>query len=192
MKKILNVLIVGIFTLVLFSVAEAVPLIDLSGVGIGGSITVSGGNASGAGIVIDTLFADETPLNSGYHEVVDGRLSFDTSSDFIKVEGAIPTLGISDGVLLDGSFSSFEILGTAVYGSGPDTKSLELLGALGLSLDTTFEFFGFSIYQYRSNNRLFTSTDIVNTAKVPEPGTLLLLGSGLLGIALYRRKNEIA
>ena len=57
--------------------------------------------------------------------------------------------------------------------------SLNFDGALGLNLTATqgdFYFWGASI----------TASE---TAPVPEPSTLLLLGSGLAGLALYRRKR---
>ena len=71
-------------------------------------------------------------------------------------------------------------------GAGIDTKSPDLLTALGAPTNTAFEFFGFSL---QSVNGIVTSTDILNTAVVPVPAAVWLFGSGLIGLVGVARRR---
>jgi len=178
--------------------------------GLGGTITISGGNAIGTGIPVDTLTISGAPVNNGVFDtqgtVVSGTavggnsaaLSFNTNTGAISIVGGVSALGVPLGTtLLSGTIQSFSLTNGGTLGSitasGTDTKSPLLLAALGLPTSTPFAFFGFSIgFNQAGTGGTYTanSTDIANTS-VPEPASVVLFGSLLLGTGLaIRRKVE--
>lgn len=197
------VVLVGIFSA---GFAMAVPVIDMGtgSAGSGGSIVVSGGNVSGTGILLDTLLIAGAPAGNGTYDLQGTGVgligstaildfSYGGGPNYVTVTGEVSGLGITTStLLLDGSFTSFTYIpGTGIFGSGPDVKDPDLLTAAGLSTLTPFEFFGFSIGTVVLPDGSVTvySTDVLNKA-VPEPTSVLLLGAGLLGLALVRRQME--
>jgi hypothetical protein len=181
----------------------AVPIpvsIDFSG-STGGTLTINSPNVSGTGIVIDrmtVLSVDSitSAVTFTTYAVVGGDLEFNTApASFITVTGAIPSLaGLGSSVtLLSGSFSSWTVGNGLVTGAGPDTKNATLLSDLGFASGTKFEFYGFStgignLIPGHPNQYVANSTDISNSV-VPEPASLLLIGTGLLGIFTWARRK---
>ena len=165
--------------------------------GAGGSLVETNGDVVGTDILIGVLDANNTSAD-GQYQVTDGLLNFDTAADVITIEGSIAGLSISNQVLLSGSFASFTYDASNLYvtsfsGTGPDSKSEDLLTALGVPLETNFDFFGFTIESSLLGE--VVSTDIVNSEvggvapPIPVPAAAWLFGSALLGlIAVKRRK----
>ena len=207
--------VAGVIALGLLSAtgAKAATIIDFGSNSSGGTVTVTGGNLAGANIPVDVLLVLGAPQNNGVYDttgaVVNGEpgddgtsaaLSFNTdpTNNFITIVGGIPAFGIANGTtLLSGTITAFQIIQNQALiilsnAIGIDTKDASLLRHIGLAANTPFELFGFSIAfttQPGGTTGVPFSTDISNTA-TPEPGSLLLLGSGLVGVVLAARRKR--
>jgi PEP-CTERM motif len=124
--------------------------------------------------------------------VLEGTLN--TASDGTGTE-------IASGTLLAGSFDAVSgVVGTEgrllVVGIGEDEKIAEILQFYGLSEFLPFRFAqteivatGLVVGANNSLNGSVTAADLTNT-QIPEPGTLLLFGSGAAALALRRWRRR--
>jgi hypothetical protein len=176
---------------------QATPVtIEFTG-GAGGTITPAGcvafvcSNAVGNNIPLTTMNVMIGNVSSTF--AANAVLTFDTVANTISITGDIPSLGLFGQTLMTGSFATFSIDQTPnihflqLNATGADTKSASLLAALGIPNASNFQYTGISL-AFRDSGTPgdyhVTSTDITNVGTtVPEPGTLLLLGMGLFGVA---------
>jgi hypothetical protein len=181
---------------------------DVKGVGI----PISSMTVNGAGGADGVYFVFGTASGTGLSNV--GSLDFDTSLNTISITGGVcvnstqcngggstlvAATTLLSGTIGPSSFTLDGIGGAFLIASGPDTKSPALLEALGVP-QTNFQFFGFQISvagpTTPSKGATFAgiSTDIKNTATVPEPASIVLFGSLITGLAavVRRRKQGLA
>jgi hypothetical protein len=181
----------------------------------GGSITFDGSNVFGNNLPIAMVEILGAPTNNGTYEVTGaivnsgtpsgtaGDLDFNSQTGVVTLSGCIAGLGVgltSGGVctepapLLSGTLTGFNVNGPRglVDFTGFDTKSSQLLTAIGLSPTTPFSMDSFQLLtgSLTANGVPVTSvsTDLRNTA-VPEPATMMLLGTGLLAAFKARRRQ---
>ena len=200
--------------------ASAATVIDFatgSGTGAGGNVYWEGSNIIGTDIPIGRLLVSGTPTGSGDYDVygtafgdiggsIFGDLDFNTATGDITITGCVPGLvGADTGdttcdsieTLLTGTITSWaDVFGGSnfVAVAGWDVKNATLLESLGLDPNTPFTLTGsvqtgVPFGQGPENGMPSYSTDVANTA-VPEPATMMLLGTGLLAAFRARQKQQ--
>jgi PEP-CTERM motif len=180
---------------------------------------LGGNNYSGTGIVFDTiLFKDTTAgttlggLQCGVANTVAGatiadtcKLDFNTLLNTFTVTSPTGLWNIgadllpytadrgalvagTTGNILTGSFTNWTDLGGVLFvGAGVDTKDAEMLAFFGLAPNTVFAFANTEIHVSPQGQVL--EADLTNIVAVPEPATMMLLGTGLLAAFRARRKS---
>jgi hypothetical protein len=183
-----------------------------------GSISYGGGANPlvGTSIEVDRLVGISTPANAGVPlTCVACVLGFTTGNfvssslqtwtfsggGIITLTGAIPSIGIGTsttlftGSFLDSPFVSRLGGDLKLAGGGiADTKDQTLTSFFGLpnvpylgGVNVQFQAPGVPPSAFSS--RVILSGDVANTP-IPEPGTLLLIGSGLVGIGVGARRRS--
>ncbi len=193
---------------------KADPIIDFGVIApTGGSIYYNGGMTPlyGKDIDVDNVTGLGTPLHSGGNNsmVLSGYfLNFHTgtlvtadSSHWYFGPGGSITISDGSTTLLTGTFTSMEV---AAVG---DTYKVAIPGFFDTKDPNLLAYFGLPDTIYSGNFNIsfvtapgsppgpFESTRIlsgdISNIPIPEPVTMLLLGSGLIGIAGYAKKKLI-
>ncbi len=173
------------------------------------SVSYAGGATPlvGKDISVDSVTGIGTPLNSGVTLPFEGILNF-TTGNFTGSDashwnfGGGGSIEVKAGLttVLAGFFESaqvlqvggdFKIVGASFF----DRKLEELLLFYGLPIDVIYtgnmnlSFLASGLPPGAFTSTAVLSGDLIN-GKIPEPISLILLGSGLAGAGLYRRLRK--
>lgn len=150
------------------------------------AITETNGQLNGFTLNLSWLDATSPLYPSHIGTFVHGSLTV-AGDGTISAVGDIYGLNLLDTPLLSGTISGYawgQNQRLTIWGT--DTKTPALLGALGFPSDQSFSDFSLLIDHVGPN--MNEVVELSNTA-VPEPSSLLFLGSGFLGLARVVRRR---
>ncbi len=187
MKRVLRCLILVLAVLGLAASASATPTIIFMGDPMPAAIDTVGG-LHVPDLNITWMDSSDTPLYTHYaNHVWHGLLSI-APDGAMALTGEVSQLPGASGLLLTGTVLGWAWDGLDLTMWGRDTKTPALLGALGFPADQLFADFSLIIRHVPNTRDSFFVEGLTNTA-VPEPGTLLLFGSGLFGLSTIVRRR---
>jgi hypothetical protein len=160
------------------------------------------GIVEGKNLLIDSFIVSGDPgHNATYNIDGQGRghggtatalLNFTTGPNggSLSIVGRIPGLGITSNVPLiaSGTFSSWIFDPTGTFGAiGLDVINPVLLRALGLPAQTQLEFTLFT--NFLPKNHAVIGSEFRTNPVVPEPASMLLVGTGIAAVVRARRRR---
>jgi hypothetical protein len=183
--------------------SETIIGFDVANTNAGGVVTLNGSNVVTGitNVLYNEMTVEVLGTPGGPTDYTDLSATLNLVGNVLELTGNEPTLGVSSppdlvDITLPGPLTgtvALNVLNVAFPSTTSVTVSPALLTALGITGPITSTLFNSGLVGSGANGLYDITSETLSleiaSAPAPEPGSLALLGIGLLGIALFLRKR---